>query len=101
MEYLIESAMAIVEQDSFNEGCIGIEIEHLEIDQFELGRIGKCDKVLSKIIANIMKHYELSIDALEMNSCEELGRLDFSLHSLSNCALMQPSDREIELTQRT
>ena len=70
--YEIRGLIKFAEEDIYNEGCQPDTTQHHEIP------LNYKADTLAGLLKKVMQDFSLEVDDLQLNACEELGRLDFS-----------------------
>lgn len=84
-----EKGMKLVEVDDYKKGCLPDTAFHMDMDVTFKGETSK------ELIENIKNFFGVDNEAIELNACDEKGRIDIS--TLENRDADLASDYEIEL----
>ena len=88
----IKEIMVWVEEDSWEEGCILGTVKEYNInDAFHAD-------TKQDLINNLIGYFEVPLDHITLNSCEEMGRIDVCRHE--NSQGMLPSEEETQAWKR-
>jgi hypothetical protein len=87
--YSTSKGWKFVEVDDYEKGCLPETAFHMEVDVTFKG------STKAELLNDIMNFYGVDEEAIELNACEEIGRIDIS--ALENGDGHNASDSEIEL----
>ncbi len=73
MTYAIKGFSCFTEEDIFNDGCQPNSGTHWDESTFHL-----TSDTIRGLLDKVKKYFDVEEDALELDACEELGRLDVS-----------------------
>jgi len=90
--YKINGFSKMVEVDDYKEGCLPETMQNFEINYVISG------KTKEEVIKQVMNFLNVERDAIELNACEENGRID--IQTLEDADGCKASNGEIERWKR-